>query len=210
MSVLTLTLDNVKLLCGIGDTSLDTPISALIALQQPALEYALDPVILANTATDAGLMATLSLGVTEVLAGAFVEAQARNPEASAILEQQTFKISTLEISTKPLITSLDLTKIGAALSASGLARLAPFSRSARSLARAASGGDALMDDQAAVPLLIGSGMGQVGASPVTGAASGAPSDCTFDAVLGTDGHTDPPSGDIFPSGGVGFFLGGPD
>ena len=203
--MLPVTLAGVKLLCGIGDTSQDAAITALISLQQGALEYALDPVILANTATDAGLLATLTLGVTEALAGAYVASAARDPLLPPV--QQLFRLSTLEISTKPL---LDSTKVGAALAASGLARLAPFSRSARALARAAAGSDAAMDDLAPVPLLIGTGMGQAGASPVTGAAGGPPPDTTFDGVLGTDGHTDPPSGDLFPSPFFGFWNGGPD
>ena len=200
--VLTVTLASVKLLCGIGDTSQDTAITALIALEQPALEYALDPGILANTA-DAGLMATLALGVTEALAGAYVASAARNPLAPPT--QQLFKISTLEISTKPL---LDSTKVGAALAASGLARLSPFSRSARMLARAASGNDAALDDLAPVPLLIGSGLGA--ASPIgnTGAAAGPPPDGNFDAVLGSDGAAEPPSGDVLDSPFFGAFYGG--
>ncbi|MBV9850089.1 MAG: hypothetical protein JO250_10490 [Armatimonadetes bacterium] len=126
MSVLPVTLAGVKLLCGIADTSQDAAVTALMALAQPALEYTLDPAILANSANDAGLLATLTLGATEALAGAYVAAQGRNPAAPP--QQQTFRLSTLEVSTRPLA---DPAKIGAALAASGLARLAPFSRSAR-------------------------------------------------------------------------------
>ena len=52
--MLPVTLAGVKLLCGIGDTSQDAGITALIALEQPALEYALDPAVLANAATRRG------------------------------------------------------------------------------------------------------------------------------------------------------------
>ena len=129
--MLPVTLAGVKLLCGIGDTSQDAGITALIALQQPALEYALDPAVLANAASDAGLLATLTLGVTEALAGSYLATLGR-PQ----LMDQLFKIATLEITTRPVN---DLAKLGAALAAQGVARLTPFSRSARSLARTAVG-----------------------------------------------------------------------
>ena len=146
--MLPVTLAGVKLLCGIGDTSQDAGITALIALQQGALEYALDPAILANTANDAGLLATLVLGVTETLAGGWLCAQGRQIVAAALTAaasatQETFRLSTLEISTRPLPADLakaDLVKLGAALVTQGVARLSPFTRSARSLARTAAGG----------------------------------------------------------------------
>jgi hypothetical protein len=206
MGVLPVTLASVKLLLGISDTSQDAGITALIALEQPALEYALDPAILAYTASDSGLLATLTLGATECLAGAFLATAGRNPES---LPQQTvFKISVVEIATKPLALP---TALGLALVTTGLARLKPFSRSERSLARSASGGDALMDDQAPVPLMLGSGMGTAGAQPTVGGALGPPPDPVFDGVLGVDGVTEPPSGDIL-SPGVFFasFDGGPE
>jgi hypothetical protein len=179
--MLPVTLTGVKLLCGIGDTSQDAGITALIALEQPALEYALDSAVLANAATDAGLGATLTLGVTEVLAGGYLATLGR-PQ----LTVQLFKIATLEISTRPVN---DLAKLGAALAAQGVTRLTPFSRSVRSLARTAVGGDQNLDDQTTAPLLLS----------VSTAA-----DSTFDPVLGADGHTEPPGGDVLASP---FFLG---
>jgi hypothetical protein len=186
VSVLPVTLDGVKLLCGIGDTSQDTGVSALIALEQPALEYALDPAILANSAHDAGLLATLTLGVSEVLAGSYVATQGRNPADP--MQQTALRLATLSVAVRPLTLP---TVIGPALAATGLARLAPFSRSARALARTASGTDALLDDQAPVPLVLGSGIGAIGAQPGTGGAYGPPPDPDFDRVLGTDGRTEP-------------------
>ena len=125
--MLPVTLAGVKLLCGIGDTSQDAGITALIALQQAALEYALDPAILANTANDAGLLGTLTLGVTECLAGGWLAAQGRQIVAAALAAaasatQETFRLSTLEISTRPLPADLakaDLVKLGAALAGAG-------------------------------------------------------------------------------------------
>ena len=195
--VLTVTLASVKLLCGIADGSQDAGITALIALQQPALEYALDPAILANTAGDAALMATLTLGAAEVLAGSYVAILGR-PQ----LTYQLFKISTLEVVTKPVN---DLAKLGAALAATGLARLSPFSRSARALARTAAGGDANLDDQSPVPLLLGAGLGLPGPAFST---QGPPVDSTFDRVLGTDGRTEPPGADVADAPFFGAWTGG--
>lgn len=208
--VLPVTLAQVKLLCGIGDTSQDTAITAMLALVQPALEYALDPAILTNSGSDTGLSATLVLGVAEAIAGTYLQTATLDPLTPPV--QQLFRISTLEVSTKPL---MDASKTGAALAALGLARLAPFSRSARALARAAAGSDAALDDLSPVPLLLGAGMGQSGAisntsNPLSGGSQGPPADSTFDAVLGVDGTTDPPSGDIVSPGLFGFFPGGPE
>ena len=183
--MLPVTLAGVKLLCGIGDTSQDAGITALIALEQPALEYALDPAILANAAGDAGLLATLTLGATEALAGSYLATLGR-PQ----LADQLFKIATLEITTRPVN---DLAKLGAALAAQGVARLTPFSRSVRSVARIAVGGDQNLDDQTPAPLLLS----------VSTAA-----DATFDPVLGADGLTEPPGGDVLPSPFFAAFEGG--
>ena len=233
--MLPVTLAGVKLLCGVTDGSQDAGITALMGLAQTALEYALDPAILANSANDAGLLATLALGVTECLAGAYLGAWGRGLTAqgltaaqtlntainglvtdnagASVFQQQTFRLSTLEISTKPLfdnfrpeVVKADLSKQGDALAAAGLARLTPFSRSARALARTAAGGDQNLDDQSPVPLLIGAGLGQAGGIGI----AGPPADSTFDAVLGTDGRTDPPGGDILGSPFGAFWAGGPE
>lgn len=64
MPVLILTHADLKPLCAIGaaDTSEDSDLDALIVAQQPVLEYAIDPAILAAASANAGLQATLSWG----------------------------------------------------------------------------------------------------------------------------------------------------
>ena len=186
-TVLPVTLAGVKLLCGIGDTSQDSAVSALIALEQPAIEYALDPAVLAQASADAALGATLTLGASEALAGDYLATLGRAP-----LSQQTFRLATLEISTRPIN---DLAKLGAALAAQGAARLTPFVRSARSRARTAVGGDGNLDDQAPVPMLL---------------SASTAADATFDPTLGADGATEPPGGDVVDAPFFGAFWGGPE
>jgi hypothetical protein len=229
VSVLPVTLDNVKLLCGFVDTTQDAGVTALIALQQPALEYALDPAILANTALDAGLNALLTLGATEVLGGDYLASLGRTITTTGLLTaqtlntaintlesdnagatqfvQQTFKLGNLEVATRPLfdnfrpeVTKSDLVKIGFDLAARGAARLKPFLRSERSLARSAAGGDNLLDDQTGAQLVLGANMGSPGNQPGTGQTLGPPPDADFDRVLGTDGYTEPPGLDDFSPG----------
>ena len=198
---LPVTLAGVKLLCGIGDGAQDAAISALMALEQPALEYALDPAVLANSALDAGLLATLVLGVSEALAGGYIAAQGRDPAAPP--QQTAFRLSTLAVEVRPLALP---GVAGPQLVAVGLARLLPFTRSARGLARAAVGSDAGLDDLSPVPLALGSGMGSAGAQPLTGGSAGPPPDPVFDAALGVDGRTEPGGGDDAPLWGpFGFF-----
>jgi hypothetical protein len=227
--MLPVTLAGVKLLCGFTDTTQDTGVTALIALQQPALEYALDPAILANTANDAGLQALLTLGMTETLGGDYLASLGRTITTTGLLAaqtlnasvntlvadneggtafvQQTFKLGNLEVATRPLfdnfrpeVTKADLVKIGFDLSARGLARLKPFVRSERSLARTAAGGDNLLDDQTGAVLPLGANMGMSGSQPGTGQTLGPPPDSTFDRVLGTDGRTEPPGLDDYSPG----------
>lgn len=181
-TLLPVALAGVKALCGIGNTAQDSAVSALIALEQPALEYAIDPVLLQNSLTNSGLSALLTLGVSEVIAGDYAQSLWRQPQNGTL-----FRISTLEISTRP---ANDLAKIGAALAAQGIARLTPFLMSARSIARIAFAGDQNMDDGAPVDLSIGAGLGTAGAI----GAPAPPADPTFDAPLGVDGQTEPPGG----------------
>jgi hypothetical protein len=84
MLILPLTIADLKPLCAIdaGDTSSDADLTLLLTAQQPALEYSLDPAILALSAGDAGLQATLVLGAVEALAGEFLRSQARAPGAT--------------------------------------------------------------------------------------------------------------------------------
>lgn len=186
-TILPVTVAGVKLLCGITDGSQDAPIAALIGLGQAALEYALDPAILANWDSDEGLGATLTLGATEALAGSFLATLGR-----PATWQQTFRLATLEVSTRPVN---DLATLGAALAGQGAARLGPFCRAASSVARTAAGGDALLDDGTPAPLLL---------SLSTAA------DAVFDGVLGADGKTEPPGGDVVPSPFFGVLEGGPE
>jgi hypothetical protein len=229
VSVLPVTLDNVKLLCGFVDTTQDAGVTALIALQQPALEYALDPAILTNSGVDTGLSALLTLGVSEALGGDYLASLGRTITTTGLLTaqtlntaintletdnagatqfvQQTFKLGNLEVATRPLfdnfrpeVTRSDLVKIGFDLAARGAARLKPFLRSERSLARSAAGGDNLLDDQTGAQLVLGANMGSPGNQPGTGQTLGPPPDNDFDRVLGTDGHTEPPGLDDFSPG----------
>lgn len=182
--VLPVTLANCLALAGLPSAT-NAQMTALITLEQPALEFAIDPVLLSNSTTNAGLSALLTLGVSEVIAGDYVTSLYRVAQSSTV-----FKVSTLELETRPVN---DLSKIGAMLIAQGAARLAPFLLSARSIARIAFAGDQNMDDGAPVDLSIGTGLGTPGNIGVVGP----PGDPTFDAVLDVDGRTEPPGSDIF-------------
>ena len=64
MPIVPLTIADMKPLLAIdaADTSADTNLTALLSAQQPALEYGLDPAILAASAGNAGLSATPGIG----------------------------------------------------------------------------------------------------------------------------------------------------
>ena len=91
MAVLSIAVADIKRLCAISDvdTSQDGEISALIAAEQTAHEYALDPAVvlaaqeasLVNPLLPAspGLVATLTLGVAELMAGSYLVQVARSP-----------------------------------------------------------------------------------------------------------------------------------
>ena len=198
--ILPVTLANCLALAGLATTGSNAALAALIALEQPALEFAIDPVLLTNSTTNPGLQALLTLGVSQVITGDYVISLFRQPQTLTL-----FKVSTLEIETRPLF---DLSKIGTLLQQQGAATLAPFLQSARQIARTAYNGDGNFDDGAPVDLMIGSGL----ATPGVINATGAPPDPVFDQQLGTDGHTDPPSSDIFGFyGGAGYgSFGGSD
>jgi hypothetical protein len=189
--ILPVTLNGCLALSGLPPGT-NAQLSALIALEQPAWEFAIDPVLLANTLTNPGLQAILTLGVSEAIAGDYVISLWRQPQLST-----TFKVSTLSIETHSLN---DLSKIGTALLAQGTARLQPFLQASKNIARTAFAGDGNYDDSAPVDLSIGAG---IGIAPPIGVI-GPPQDTTFDRQLGVDGHTDPPSADIFG------FYGGPN
>ena len=165
MTVLTITLAEVKRQCAIaaGDTSQDAAITALVAAEQLPHEYALDPGILglavaagAGDANALGLLATLTLGVGEILAGDYLQTVARGGTLTG------FRVSSLAITVAPGQTPGQL---GSGLTKQGLARLAPFTRAARSRTGAAAG--VAPDDWAPVPQLIASTTGNAIAPPAS-------------------------------------------
>ena len=161
MTVLTITLAEVKRQCAIaaGDTSQDAAITALVAAEQLPHEYALDPGILAlavAAGTGDGLLATLTLGVGEILAGDYLQTVARAGTLTG------FRVSSLAITVAPGQTPGQL---GSGLTKQGLARLAPFTRAARSRTGAAAG--VAPDDWAPVPQLIASTTGNAIAPPAS-------------------------------------------
>jgi hypothetical protein len=188
--ILPVTLNNCLALAGLPNGT-NAAMSALIALKQPALEFAVDPVILANSTTNAGLQALLTLAVTEIISGEYVTSLAR-VQLSATL----FKVSTLELENRP---ANDLSKIGAALTAQGAARLAPFLQAPKAMVQYAYAGQPLIDVS---PVLQseGTGLGTPGAIGVVGP----PADPDFDRQLGVDGQDEPPGSDLF----LGFNAGG--
>ena len=137
---------------GAGDTSQDADVAALIAAEQGALEYALDPAVLAASAGDAGLRATLTLGVAECLAGSYLEQVGRAPGVT-----DDFRIGGLDVTASK---TDGLTQLAGRLQARGQKRIEPFARAARQVA-----GDAVRgagDGASRVPTLgVVSGGGSV-------------------------------------------------
>ncbi len=130
MSLLPLTHADLKRLCAIeaADTSQDADLDGLLAAQQPALEYALDPAILraaSSTDADLGLRATLVLGMAESLAGEWLRAQARAPGAG-----DDFRLGPLSVSASRTDGPAPM---GDRLAAQGGRRLAPFGRAPKSV-----------------------------------------------------------------------------
>ena len=146
MLVLPLTIAALKPLCAIdaADTSCDADLTLLLAANQPALEYGLDPAILAASAVDLGLQATLMLGAAEALAGEFLRRQARAPGAT-----DDFHLGPLTVSAS---RTESLSQLGDRLAAQGVKRLEPFGRAGKRLAYDASAG--LPDGSSKSPLLI--------------------------------------------------------
>ena len=132
--MLAVTVADLKRLCGMeaGDVSPDEELGALLAAQQPALEYGLDPAILAASAGDAGLRATLTLGVAEVVAGEWLGRRARAP---GVLDD--FHIGPLSVTASRTDSPA---RQGERLAAQGLRRLEPFVRASRTVGGAAAGG----------------------------------------------------------------------
>ena len=127
--VLAVAVADVKRLLSVdpADSSQDLALAALITAEQLALEYALDPAVLAAAVSvvtpNAGLKAWLTLGVTEQLAGAALSVSGRVP---GIFDD--VQISSLHFTTS---RGVHPDKLGADLTAAGTARLAPFSRHIR-------------------------------------------------------------------------------
>ena len=145
MPTLTLTHADLKPLCAIeaADTSLDSDLDALIAAQQPVLEYALDPAVLAASSANAGLLATLTLGLAEALAGEWLRRQARAPGFT-----DDFHIGALVVTAS---RTDNLAQLGERLATQGAKRLEPFGRAIKRLAYDAAGGTP--DGSAKTPLL---------------------------------------------------------
>ncbi len=134
MPIVPLTIADMKPLLAIdaADTSADTNLTALLSAQQPALEYGLDPAILAASAGNAGLSATLALGLAEAMAGEYLRRQARLPGAT-----DDFHLGPLTVSASRTDNAAQL---GEKLTLLGLKRLEPFGHAARSVAADASAG----------------------------------------------------------------------
>ena len=101
-----------KLMIATADTSYDSAIDTLIAELQPAAEYSIDPSYLADTG-NAGLQATLKLGVLEVICGEFLEQLLREVGAS-----EQFSIAGMTLGERK--------ESGSALMRQGTERLAPY------------------------------------------------------------------------------------
>lgn len=169
MPILPITIADLKPLLALQttDTAFDTDLTALLTGTQAAIEYALDPAVLAAAAADPGLGALLKLGVAETLAGEFLRRQARAPGAT-----DDFHLGPLTVSAS---RTDSLAQIGERLSVQGLRRLEPLGRASRRTAYDASAG--LPEGSSKAPLLL-----QVDSSPVCLLT---PS--LFDPVFDTDG-----------------------
>lgn len=146
MLILPLAITDLKPLLALAasNTMADADLTLLLAAQQPALEYGLDPAILAASAGNAGLQSTLMLGVAEALAGEYLRRQARAPGAT-----DDFHLGPLTISAS---RTDNMAQLGERLVSLGMRHLEPFGRAARRVALDASGG--VPDGSAKSPLLI--------------------------------------------------------
>ncbi len=120
--MLTITAGMLRRLCGIeaADTSQDAAIALVGGDEQAAIEYALDPIALAAASSDAGLLATLALGVGEVLAGSYLQGLGRQPGA-----YDSLGLGALTLSTP---SGRDTQSLADALGQKGAARLRPYLR----------------------------------------------------------------------------------
>jgi hypothetical protein len=104
-----------KLMIATADTSYDSAIDSLISEMQPAIEYRVDPSYLADT-ENAGLQATLKLGMLEIICGEFLEQTRRETGAC-----EEFTIAGLTVGARQ--------ERGTALTQQGYDRLTPYARS---------------------------------------------------------------------------------
>ena len=111
---MTVTRARVKERCAVTDTSYDSTIDNLIADLVPAIEFAVDPALVASS--DTGLQATLNLAALELVCGEFMALRLREPGAAEGIVLGTFE---LRPPTRDLADP-------SGLKAQGTARLAPF------------------------------------------------------------------------------------
>ena len=123
----TVTVAEIKRLCMITDGSQDAAIGALLAAEQPAWEYGLDPAVLTAAQTDARLLAVLTLGLTERMAGSYLEQQLRQPGYT-----DDFKLGSLDVTAS---RTDNLVQLAVRLSEQGRGRLAPYEFGARQAVR---------------------------------------------------------------------------
>lgn len=153
MPILPITTADLKLLLALQatDTVFDTELGGLLTTVQAAIEYTLDPAVLAASTGDAGLGALLKLGAAEMLAGEFLRRQARAPGAT-----DDFHLGPLTVSASRTDNQAQL---GERLVLLGAKRLEPFSRAGRRAAFDASAG--LPDGSSRAPLLLQANSGIV-------------------------------------------------
>ncbi len=146
MPILPITIADLKPLLALQgtDTAFDADLTTLLTATQAALEYTLDPAVLAASVGDAGLQALLTLGMAEALAGEFLRRQARAPGAT-----DDFHLGPLTVSASRTDNQAQL---GERLSVLGLKRLEPFSRATKRVAYDASAGQP--DGSSKAPLLL--------------------------------------------------------
>jgi hypothetical protein len=139
--VLTIATADMRRLAGIdaADTSYDTILAAVVTAEQPAAEVALDPTTLSGAS--GYLLSLLTLGVTEQLAGSYLQQKARAPIALG-----TLTIGTLVL-TQPNATTLQ--RLGDSLVLKGTTRLAPYTTATNAAALAASKATTAAADAAA-------------------------------------------------------------
>lgn len=121
---LTIAIPDMRRLAGIdsADTSQDSALQDVRDSEQPVVEYWLDSTALAAALSDSGLLATLTLGATEVLTSRYLQQQARAPGAL-----DDFKVGPVQVTASKQVSALALAQ---QLGATGASRLAPYGKAA--------------------------------------------------------------------------------